>query len=474
MTLKSRTLVSILSASLLLLFSACSSSPDNTTVAQSEEPVAQPDSMPTTPLADSAAQPAVAAQPEVAAQPVVAAQPEVVAQSAELVDTAVQPETPIEKIDIAENSLQSEASAPKDEGVTDESVLQDQNMAIVDPEPQSESQPQTEPTTHDVQANDNSRTISEDLSPLSDAMRAKLASITWDMEPEVLNAVLKENEGGHFPWSDELHPEKFYDSIKNLGGTYIGVGTDQAYVFIGWQRPTLAFAVDYDPWAVYIHHGYLALFDTCEDMTCFRKMLTDRDETYKFLLNEYYADHPDRKQIAKIFKTNAHGLLRQMNRIAKYPYPTFANDQATYDYIRTLVKTGRLRTLQANLLGDTALKSISQTLRETGRTITTLYTSNAEQYWNYNKAFKENMRAIPWADNGVLMRTLATKPMNQDYTYRIMPHKVFLAWLDDSRGTNVKRISQRFRFKPRPEGTTEPFEVPFILDDIMPQDSDVK
>ena len=315
-----------------------------------------------------------------------------------------------------------------------------------------------------------SPTIPEDLSPLAEDVRQKLQSIPWDVEPEVLNAVEKENEGGHFPWSDELRPDKFYDSIRGLGGTYIGVGTDQAYVYMGWQRPTLAFAVDYDPWVVCIHYGYIALFDTCDDIACFKKMLDDKTGTFNFLLNTYYATHPNKRQIAKIFRANAHGISRRLNRIAALGVPTFVNDPETYRYIQTLIRSGRLITMQANLLGNTALKAISQTLQENGRTVTTLYTSNAEQYWGYNKAFKANIRAIPWADNGMIMRTIATKMANGDYTYRIMPHQVFLAWLDDPRGTNVYRISQSYVIQQREEGSTQPPDIPFILDNRLPSE----
>ncbi len=322
--------------------------------------------------------------------------------------------------------------------------------------------------TQDVTSTTTAKSISDDLSPLSDEIRAQLHSIPWDVEPEVLNAVEKENEGGHFPWSDEKRPDKFYDSIRGIGGTYIGVGTDQAYVYMGWQRPTLAFAVDYDPWIVCIHYGYMALFDTCNDIACFKKMLDDKTGTYKFLYNTYYADHPNRKQIAKIFRANAHGILRRLNRIAQLDVPTFVTDHETYLYIQKLVRSGRLVTMQANLLGQTALKAISQLLKDHGRTVTTFYTSNAEQYWGYNKAFKANMRAIPWAENGMLMRTIATKLANEDYTYRIMPHRVFLAWLDDPRGSNVYKISQSYVIQTRPPDSPEPPDIPFILDDRMP------
>ena len=302
--------------------------------------------------------------------------------------------------------------------------------------------------------------ISDDFTPLSDALRQKLAAIPWDVPPEVLNAVEKENEGGHFPFSDELHPEKFRETIQNMGGTYIGIGTDQSYVYMGWQRPTLAFAVDYDPWVVYIHHAYIAFFDHCEDAACLMAMFDDRLGSSDFLEN-YYANNSEKKNIIKVFKTVSGNIRRQLGRLAAMKTPNFTNDPETYQYIRTLVKSGRLVTLQANLLGDTALKAIAQTLRETGRTVTTLYTSNAEQYWAYKKAFKENMRSMPFADNALIMRTSATKPINNDYRYSVQPARVFLAWLDDPRGTMVKRVTKSVR--PKDEN-----DFPFVYDDAMP------
>ena len=367
---------------------------------------------------------------------------------------------------VAQNTASTDAPTDQDSSAS-VNVPSDNHAAVDDPSAQN-----AVPSSNDLPTvasnTQQTATIPEDLSPLPDDIRQKLQSIPWDVDPEVLNAVEKENEGGHFPWSDELRPDRFYDSIHGLGGTYIGVGTDQAYVYMGWQRPTLAFAVDYDPWVICIHYGYIALFDTCNDIECFKKMLDDKNGTFNFLLNTYYATHPNKREIAKIFRANAHGISRRLNRIAALGLPTFVNDPETYRYIQTLIRTGRLVTMQANLLGNTAFKAISQTLRENGRTVTTLYTSNAEQYWGYNKAFKANIRAIPWADNGMIMRTIATKMANGDYTYRIMPHQVFLAWLDDPRGTNVYKISQSYVIRQRGEGSTEPPDIPFILDDRLP------
>ena len=368
-----------------------------------------------------------------------------------------------------------------DAAAVDANAAGDPEQTHPEPNAQPETQPQDakpelavnpeSPLPNEVKEDDNQGSkppaaepdpnlISDDLTPLSEALRSKLASIPWDVPPEVLNAVEKENEGGHFPFSDELHPEKFRDTIQNMGGTYIGIGTDQSYVYMGWQRPTLAFAVDYDPWVVYIHHAYIAFFDQCEDSACLMTMFDDRIGSSEFL-EKYYENNSEKKNIVKVFKTVSGSIRRQLGRLAAMKTPNFTNDPETYQYIRTLVKSGRLVTLQANLLGDTALKAIAQTLRDTGRTVTTLYTSNAEQYWGYKKAFKENMRTMPFADNALIMRTSATKPINNDYRYSVQPARVFLAWLDDPRGTMVKRVTKTVR--PKDEN-----DFPFVYDDAMP------
>ncbi|MBO4349462.1 MAG: hypothetical protein J6A01_00760 [Proteobacteria bacterium] len=334
------------------------------------------------------------------------------------------------------------------------------NEGEVPPTAENANSDAAEPANEQPAEQADPNVISDDLTPLSDALRQKLAAIPWDVPPEVLNAVEKENEGGHFPFSDELHPEKFRETIQNMGGTYIGIGTDQSYVYMGWQRPTLAFAVDYDPWVVYIHHAYIAFFDQCEDSACLMAMFDDRMGSSEFL-EKYYENNAEKKNIIKVFKTVSGNIRRQLGRLVAMKTPNFTNDPEIYQYIRTLVKSGRLVTLQANLLGDTALKAIAQTLRETGRTVTTFYTSNAEQYWAYKKAFKENMRAMPFADNALIMRTSATKPINNDYRYSVQPARVFLAWLDDPRGTMVKRVTKSVR--PKDEE-----DFPFVYDDAMP------
>ncbi|MBQ8036583.1 MAG: hypothetical protein IJ268_06265 [Proteobacteria bacterium] len=302
----------------------------------------------------------------------------------------------------------------------------------------------------------------DSLDSLSDAQAKLLDSITWDVDPEVLNAVLQENEGQHFMYSDELHPELFYDTIKDMGGTYIGIGSDQGYLFTGWQHPTLAFLVDYDPWIVVQHKVYMAFWRSCEDSACLLRLFDDREAGLAFLTGEAgIAAGLSDKETQKIYRAGRMSVAKRLRAIRKMPQPTFMNDPEMFGYIKNLIETGRLRTFQANLLGDLAFKSVADTLNALGAKVTTLYLSNAEQYWPYSKQFKANMLGLPAAENALIMRTSASKPINEDYRYSVQPMHVFKAWLEHPKGNNVRAVTKRVRVK-------DAEDFPFTVDDVMP------
>ena len=302
----------------------------------------------------------------------------------------------------------------------------------------------------------------DSLDALSDAQIKLLDAITWDVEPEVLNAVLEENEGQHFMYSDELHPEKFYETIQGMGGTYIGIGSDQGYLFTGWQRPTLAFLVDYDPWIVVQHKVYMAFWRTCADSACLLNLFDDREAGLAFLESESgVAAGLNGKETQKIYRAGRMSVAKKLRAIRKMPQKTFMNDPEEFAYIKNLIESGRLRTFQANLLGNLAFKSIADTLNALGATVMTLYLSNAEQYWAYSKQFKANMLGLPAAENALVMRTSASKPINNDYRYSVQPMRNFKAWLEHPKGNTVRAITKHVRVK-------DAEDFPFTVDDMMP------
>ena len=305
------------------------------------------------------------------------------------------------------------------------------------------------------------------IAPLPPEHVELLNSITWDLPPEILDAVKEQHEGKHFLFSDEKHPELFHDSIQNLGGTYIGVGTDQGYLFTGWQRPELAFLIDYDPWVVILHHIYMTFWRACPDSVCLLEYFENRQKANDLLISPEarakFASYglKDRKLISKVYRTANQSVARELRKIQKMDQKTFMNDPETFQYIKTLIETERLRSFQANLLGDLAFQSIAQTLKKMNLAVTTLYLSNAEQYWGYTPQFKRNILNLPVHEKAFIMRTSATYPHNQDYRYSIQPMHVFRAWLEHPKGRSVKALTQRVPVE-------HPEHFPFVIDNKMP------
>ena len=297
---------------------------------------------------------------------------------------------------------------------------------------------------------------------LSSRQQKILDDIESDLPPEVLNAVRPENEGQHFYRSDEKHPEMFYDTIANLGGTYIGVGTDQGYVYAGWQKPTLAFLIDYDPVIVVVHRIYMFLISQCEDASCVLKNVGDREAMRALFRSDAgRAAGLDDDQTWETYRDARHRMVLALGMLKRMDKPTMMNDPETYRFIKTLIASGRMRTYQANLLGDTAFKSMADALRALDARVTTLYLSNAEQYWGYTEKFKQNMTGLPYDEKGLIMRTSASYPSNNDYRYSVQPAEVFCAWLRHPEGRNVRSITRRARIE-------SPEHIPFSVDSRMP------
>jgi hypothetical protein len=75
------------------------------------------------------------------------------------------------------------------------------------------------------------------------------------------------------------------------------------------------------------------------------------------------------------------------------------------------------------------MKGVAAAARELGVTIRVVYLSNAEQYFDYLDTFKSNFNALPIDDRSVIVRTLLTWSLNQDYRYNTQPIGNFNAWL---------------------------------------------
>lgn len=220
----------------------------------------------------------------------------------------------------------------------------------------------------------------------------------------------------HYPASNENRIDLFYDSIKNLGGGYVGVGTDQNFTFIAWARSEYAYLMDFDPVVVNINRIHLHFIDISKDYAAFRTLWTMKNKHASLkIIRDRFQKEPDYSSIVKAYYiatgTNAWSpvpeRLRSLERLARRNIlKTFVNQPADYEYIRSLVQKGRILAVPGNLNGSKTFTCINTAARSLDIPIRVLYTSNAEDYFrSYTKEFRKNIIDIPADEKGVLIRT---------------------------------------------------------------------
>lgn len=281
--------------------------------------------------------------------------------------------------------------------------------------------------------------------------RAMMAAVVDDKAPEVLLNIRKENYNEHYLAGNEEHMELFYAPLKDLGGVYAGVGTDQAYFFMGWMKAKFAFLTDYDPWVKHIHQVYAVLFKHAKTPDEFRVMWSKRKRklTLKLLKEAGLS-----KGTINIYKWGRYLVARRLILQRKYflkkhpNVPTFLTDQAQYDYVRNMVVQGRVRPMIGNLLDNRGMASVARFCQLVGQPLRAFYISNAEQYWpRYSANFRTNIKAQWVDDKSLFVRTLASQPQNGGFRYVVQPFKNFQQFMDLKWARRVNVVVPRAKLK---------------------------
>jgi hypothetical protein len=279
--------------------------------------------------------------------------------------------------------------------------------------------------------------------PVVDLCAAMPASAP-DQPPEVLAGTSAKKFGTHYYISDEEHPDRFRDHVADLGGGYVGIGSDQAYLYIGWARPRFAWTVDYDPEIVRMHRLHQAFIARSETPAAYRKLWSSarRDEA-SAIVDDITPDDAERKELRRVLRKAAARVEYRLRKLVKLPdVKTFLNDQDTYDFVRGLIRNGCVRPMLVDLLQTDGLRGIADAATSVGLPIRALYLSNAEEYWDYTDEFRANVRALPRDDRSVVLHTQASRT-NDDYRYTVQGLDNFVAWLDDGSTRDIDAMLGR-------------------------------
>lgn len=269
---------------------------------------------------------------------------------------------------------------------------------------------------------------------LTDAQADIFFGTKEDAPAEFRGGVTKAQENKHYLAGNEKTLQIYHSVIKDLGGGYMGVGTDQAYLFMSWARSELGWLIDYDAAVIEVHELYRLFFaaaQTPEQMVA----LWDKPAREEALAIIEAAHQGRRAKSLRRWYLGYRGWIHRRlatltRTMKKAKVPTYLTDQEHYDYIRQMLEQRRIRPMVVNLHESKGLRGIAEASKELGVPIRLVYLSNAEEYWpRYPKQYRKNMAAMPFDDDAILLRTLLIWKVNTDYRYNVQRVDSYLEWL---------------------------------------------
>lgn len=230
-----------------------------------------------------------------------------------------------------------------------------------------------------------------------------------------------------FPYleSNEPRAHLWMRYLADIGGGYVGVGSDQNYSFIAVARPRWAWVMDYDP-RVVDHHLRMRAFvrhaETRDDFIALWSA-TRSSEAIEILEREYAGSpalaklrrgyHATRERMHAYFLEQRQPIPR-WDRARKgaegeldgVPFGWLRSD-ASYAYVRAMFVQGRLEVLPGDLLGGKTLAGIGAAARRLGVPIRIYYTSNAPSSWGgqMTEAYRNNVLALPFDRHSLVLQT---------------------------------------------------------------------
>jgi hypothetical protein len=244
----------------------------------------------------------------------------------------------------------------------------------------------------------------------------------------------------HYLVSNERRLDLFRPELDELGGVLLGVGSDQSYVMAAWSRTELLVIIDFDQQVVDLHSIHGALITAAPTVEELRRLWSEAaaDEA-RAILREA---HPDRPELIALYDDSRqivarrlHGLTR---RYAELGVHSWLDTPAQYDFVAGLHARGRVVALRGDFTRDGVLRRAAAVLEAHSLPVKVLYLSNIEQYFTYRRPFKDNMLALPFAADTVVLRTLPGRPAG--FHYILQRGDDFRAWMRAPKVWSVYRI----------------------------------
>lgn len=225
-----------------------------------------------------------------------------------------------------------------------------------------------------------------------------------------------------FPYleSNEPRAHLWRRYLANIGGAYIGVGSDQNYSFIAVARSQWAWVMDYDP-RVTDHHQRLKVFvlaaATPEEFVALWSPSQSRRAAA--LIEAAFAGSPELAKLRRGYHATRERLHEYYREQAtpdpKAPgYGWLANPEH-YAYVRLLFQQGRIMPIKGDLLGDDSLRTVGLAAKALGVPVRVFYTSNAPSSWGgqITEGYRRNVAGLPFDQRSIVLQTMSRGAFKQ-------------------------------------------------------------
>lgn len=256
--------------------------------------------------------------------------------------------------------------------------------------------------------------------PLSESERQAVNEIPTDSLDAIKpcgksgRAFLDCKDPAHYIRSNEPQIALFAPYIKNIGGGYVGVASDQNYSFIAQARSTHAWVFDYDIVVVWTHLLERAVVLASDTPKAFVEAFKGDAAAKTFVrqaVEKAFADEGERARALEIYEVYRPKLYpyfqAQLNDSPSSPGFGWLAFDENYRYIKLLFEQGRLVILKGDLLKERTMTNIGATARKLGIPIRIYYPSNAPECWPLTTQYRTNVLTLPFDEASVVLQTFS-------------------------------------------------------------------
>ncbi len=285
--------------------------------------------------------------------------------------------------------------------------------------------------------------------PISKEALAELQQVRADPEPEELT------QGRHYVTSDEYAHYLFRKVIDDMGGVYIGLGTDQNYFLAGWSKPDVMILYDFDQYIVDLHSVYGVLFKRAKTPVEFLELFSTKMETSVVEdIQKAFPDEKTAKKLTKMYTRHRRQILRRLKFTQKTcqleGVDTFVDNQKQYDHIAGLWREGRVMAVRGDLTKDKTMADIAAWAKKHKQTVRTVYLSNAEYYFPFETgSYRSNISGLPMDEKSLFVHTFPRSKKFYKYVFETGP--TYQAWVTSGKVADLRELIRKASRRVEPQ-----------------------